>query len=197
MKLNKIIAAALIAASASSAFALSADDDLTTRYDIAVKDSSGNCVKVLGNVQAPECHPQQPAQVEVVQQVEEISLSADTFFAFDKSDLKPQGKEVISQLAADVNSRGANVQKITVVGNTDWVGTEQYNQGLSERRAASVANYLIERGVPAQLIEAYGVGESNPIATNETAEGRALNRRVDITINGTVERQVTETVIAN
>ncbi|MBV7434930.1 OmpA family protein [Cardiobacteriaceae bacterium TAE3-ERU3] len=194
MKLTKILAAAIIAASASSAFALTADDDLTTNYNIVVRDSSGNCVKVLGNVQAPECGA--PA-TEVVQQVEEISLSADTFFAFDKSDLKPQGQEVIRQLAADVNSRGANVQKITIVGNTDWVGTEQYNQGLSERRAASVANYMVENGVPPQLIEAYGVGESNPIATNETAEGRALNRRVDITINGTIEREVVETVTTN
>ena len=195
MKLTKILAAAIIAASASSAFALTADDDLTTDYNIVVRDSSGNCVKVLGNIQAPECGA--PAPTEVVQQVEEISLSADTFFAFDKSDLKPQGKEVIRQLAADVNSRGANVQKITIVGNTDWVGTEQYNQGLSERRAASVANYMVENGVPAQMIEAYGVGESNPVATNETAEGRALNRRVDITINGTIEREVTKTVTTN
>ena len=195
MKLTKILAAAIIAASASSAFALSADDDLTTDYNIVVRDSSGNCVKVLGNIQAPECGAAVPT--EVVQQVEEISLSADTFFAFDKSDLKPQGQEVIRQLAADVNSRGANVQKITIVGNTDAVGTEQYNQGLSERRAGSVANYMVENGVPAQLIEAYGVGESNPVATNETAEGRALNRRVDITINGTVEREVVKQAMSN
>ena len=195
MKLTKILAAAIIAASASSAFALSADDDLTTDYNIVVRDSSGNCVKVLGNIQAPECGAAAPT--EIVQQVEEISLSADTFFAFDKSDLKPQSKEVIRQLASDVNSRGANVQKITIVGNTDWVGTEQYNQGLSERRAASVANFMVENGVPPQLIEAYGVGESNPVATNETAEGRALNRRVDITINGTIEREVVETVTTN
>ena len=197
MKLTKILAAAIIAASASSAFAMTADDDLTTDYNIVVRDSSGNCVKVLGNIQAPECGAPAAPATEVVQQVEEISLSADTFFAFDKSDLKPQGQEVIRQLANDVNSRGANVQKITVVGNTDAVGTEQYNQGLSERRAASVASYMVENGVPAQMIEAYGVGESNPVATNETAEGRALNRRVDITINGTIDREVTKTVTTN
>ncbi|UJF25160.1 OmpA family protein [Suttonella sp. R2A3] len=180
MKLTKIIAAAALL-SASSAFALTAEDDLTSGFDIVVKDNFGNCVKVLGNIQSPECG------AEMVMQKEVITLAADTYFAFDKSDLKPEGKQAIEALATDLNGRGASVQKITVVGNTDSVGTEKYNQGLSERRASSVANYLVENGVPAQLIEAYGLGETSPVATNETAEGRAQNRRVDITVDGVVE----------
>lgn len=182
MKLTKIIAAAALV-SASSAFALTANDDLTSGFDIVVKDNFGNCVKVLGNIQAPECGAAGP---DVVMQKDVITLAADTYFAFDKSDLKPEGKQAIEALAADLNSRGASVQKITVVGNTDSVGTEKYNQGLSERRASSVANYLVQNGVPAQLIEAYGLGETSPIATNETAEGRAQNRRVDVTVDGVI-----------
>ena len=89
-----------------------------------------------------------------------------------------------------MNQRGANIQKITVVGHTDSKGSDAYNQKLSERRASTVANYLAENGVPSQLIEAYGQGEKNPVATNKTAEGRAQNRRVEVTVDGLVERQV-------
>jgi len=121
-----------------------------------------------------------------------ITLAADTYFDFDKYKLKPAGKEALQQLAGDLNQRGANIQKITVVGNTDSKGSDAYNQKLSERRANTVANYLVENGVPQSLIEAYGNGERNPVATNKTAEGRAQNRRVDVTVDGLVEREVAQ-----
>ncbi|MDO5090127.1 MAG: OmpA family protein [Cardiobacteriaceae bacterium] len=194
MKLNKMIASVAIAACATSAFADSTRvEDLTSGFGILVKNNYDQCVTVLkneGRTGCGEAAPEPPKEMKQERQV--ITLSADTYFDFDKAVLKPEGKQAIQQLAQDLNSRGANVQKITVVGNTDSKGSDAYNQKLSERRAAAVGNYMIENGVPASLIEAYGNGERNPVADNATAEGRAQNRRVDIAVDGVVEVPVSK-----
>jgi OOP family OmpA-OmpF porin len=72
--------------------------------------------------------------------------------------------------------------RVVVEGHTDSTGSDAYNQALSQRRADSVLNYLVRKGVPAQRLTARGFGESNPIASNDTAEGRALNRRVALEV---------------
>jgi OOP family OmpA-OmpF porin len=69
-----------------------------------------------------------------------------------------------------------------VAGHTDSVGTDQYNQGLSERRANSVRDYLVEQGVRASRLTAVGYGENRPVATNDTADGRQENRRVELVV---------------
>jgi outer membrane protein OmpA-like peptidoglycan-associated protein len=69
-----------------------------------------------------------------------------------------------------------------IEGNTDSVGSDQYNQRLSERRAASVKTYLVNKGVNAGILDTVGYGESRPVATNDTAEGRAKNRRVEFKV---------------
>lgn len=192
MKLKQLLAVAVLAgASYASAQQL---ENLTSNADtqILVKNNFGECVTVMANRNLTGCGDA-PAQPQPVQQVAErqvVTLSADTYFDFDKAVLKPEGKAAIQQLAQELNSRGANVQKITVVGNTDSKGSDAYNQKLSERRAAAVGNFLIENGVPSTIIEAYGNGERNPVASNDTAQGRAQNRRVDITVDGVVERSV-------
>ena len=71
---------------------------------------------------------------------------------------------------------------LDVIGHTDSTGSDAYNQSLSERRAGSVSNYLRSRGVIPERIAAYGVGETQPIASNATAEGRQQNRRVELRI---------------
>jgi len=109
------------------------------------------------------------------------SLAADVNFDFDKSVLKPEGRAALDRLVTDM--RQVEVRRVDLVGHTDSIGTEQYNQGLSERRAASVQTYLIDRGVNPALITASGRGELQPIASNATPEGRAMNRRVDITVD--------------
>jgi outer membrane protein OmpA-like peptidoglycan-associated protein len=68
------------------------------------------------------------------------------------------------------------------VGHTDSVGTAQYNQSLSERRARSVGNYLILKGVPSARVEVTGRGESEPVQSNDTDAGRAANRRVEVAV---------------
>ena len=112
-----------------------------------------------------------------------VVLNADTFFDFDKDTLKPEGRQVLDQVASQVDT--INLETLIAVGHTDSIGTEQYNQGLSERRAASVKNYLVSKGIAADRIYTEGKGELNPVASNATREGRAQNRRVEIEIVGT------------
>lgn len=73
-------------------------------------------------------------------------------------------------------------KKVDLEGHADWTGTEQYNQGLSERRAASVQNYLVKKGIDESRITTRGFGETKPIADNKTREGRAKNRRVEVKV---------------
>ncbi|HEY8155107.1 MAG TPA: OmpA family protein [Myxococcota bacterium] len=99
-------------------------------------------------------------------------------FAFDKSDIDAASSVVLDAAAEQLNEC-RNVA-VRVEGNTDWIGTDAYNQALSERRAESVRSHLVSRGVSASRLTAVGYGESRPIASNETDEGRALNRRVEL-----------------
>jgi len=124
-----------------------------------------------------------PAAPVVAPTASKIVLNADTFFDFDKATLKPEGRQVLDQVAAQAN--GINLETLIAVGHTDSIGTEQYNLGLSQRRAESVKAYLVNRGIPANRIYTEGKGESNPVASNATREGRAQNRRVEIELVGT------------
>lgn len=100
-------------------------------------------------------------------------------FAFDKSDLTPESIAILDQ-AVEVLNRYPNL-KVEVAGHTDAIGTDQYNQGLSERRAKVVYNYLTGKGIAAdRLAGPNGYGEGKPIDTNDTAEGRARNRRTEL-----------------
>lgn len=99
-------------------------------------------------------------------------------FEFDKSTLTALAKDTLSQVAATL--RNFPDAKIEIQGHTDWIGSEAYNQALSERRANAVRDYLISIGIAGSRITALGHGETRPVATNETAAGRAENRRVVI-----------------
>lgn len=110
-----------------------------------------------------------------------VTLTGGALFGHDKSSLQPEGRRALDALADQLRSM-ARIGTIHVVGYTDSQGTEQYNQKLSERRANTVRDYLISKGIPADRIDASGRGESDPVASNATREGRAKNRRVEITI---------------
>jgi OOP family OmpA-OmpF porin len=99
-------------------------------------------------------------------------------FAFDRAELT-DASQVTLDVVAETLNECPNVH-VTVEGHTDAVGTDQYNLGLSERRAVSVKNYLVKDGIAASRIETRGYGESQPIAGNDTDEGRAMNRRVEL-----------------
>jgi OOP family OmpA-OmpF porin len=113
------------------------------------------------------------------------SFSAEVLFDFDKYDLKPQGRAELQRLGAEIRSQGVTVGDIDVVGHTDSVGSDEYNMKLSLRRAGAVRDYLVSQGVNPGLIDVVGMGKRQPIATNATAEGRALNRRVEVRVGTT------------
>ncbi len=157
------------------AFALSADQALSdTRGDV-IKDTWGDCVLTHDGLDTCK-----PAKAEPV--TEEMRLGADTFFAFDKAVLKPEGKQELDRLVQKLNA-APEVRSINLSGHTDSIGSADYNQRLSERRAQAVKDYLVSAGVSPTIIEAQGFGKMQPVASNSTPEGRAQNRRVDIKID--------------
>ena len=130
----------------------------------------------------PEPEPE-PAAVEevkeeevVVVEVREKIILRGINFDFDKSDIKPEFVPVLDE-AVKILKENSDI-KVIIEGHTDWTGAEKYNQGLSERRAASVCNYLVEKGISQNSLETVGYGEADPIADNHTPEGRSMNRRV-------------------
>ena len=98
------------------------------------------------------------------------------------ADIRPDAAVILDEAASLLSDALAECpnRSVSVDGYTDSTGPEDYNQGLSERRANSVMDYLAGKGVSPSRLSAKGFGESNPIATNETREGRALNRRVEL-----------------
>ncbi|BAP88034.1 outer membrane protein A [Burkholderiales bacterium GJ-E10] len=114
--------------------------------------------------------------------LERVTFGSDALFAFDHYNLKPAARARLDALVQRMH--GARINAIHVVGYTDSIGTEKYNQKLSERRANSVRNYLIQDGVPADIITAEGRGKHDFVASNKTAAGRAKNRRVEVEVDG-------------
>jgi outer membrane protein OmpA-like peptidoglycan-associated protein len=120
------------------------------------------------------------AKIERVGEGIKITFDSGILFEFDSSTLQDQAKTNISNLAVILNKYPDT--NILVTGYTDYDGTEQYNLNLSERRAQSVSNYAMGQGVLSSRLSVLGLGELEPVATNETPEGKQLNRRVEIAI---------------
>jgi outer membrane protein OmpA-like peptidoglycan-associated protein len=128
--------------------------------------------------QIPGVEVTRPAENEIA-----VGLTNDILFDFNSAALRPESQATLRSLAG--NFRQYPDEEITVEGHTDNVGSPDYNQTLSERRAGSVRDYVIDQGVPSSRIAARGYGESRPKDTNSTPEGRQLNRRVEIHIRAT------------
>jgi outer membrane protein OmpA-like peptidoglycan-associated protein len=107
-----------------------------------------------------------------------LNMPSNITFDVDRSELKPQFKNTLDSVVLVLNEFTSTL--ITIGGHTDSTGSNEYNQQLSERRALSVAEYLANKGVAQQRLAAQGFGETRPIATNSTKEGRAQNRRVEL-----------------
>jgi len=109
-----------------------------------------------------------------------IVLPGNVLFQSGKSTLKPLAQQKIALVAEQIRTQPESV--VTVEGHTDNRGSEASNQVLSQRRAESVRDFLMSKGIPGNQIRAIGLGESRPIASNESTEGRANNRRVEIVV---------------
>lgn len=178
-------------------------------YGNVVRDRWGNCVRTIHWTEdslpcgtdpnamaepapakpAPAPKPASPATVvEPQPEPEQAKAPAELnkpeafrgFFDTNKAALRALAKDKLD-IYADYMKRESEM-KVRVVGHTDSRGAQAYNQDLSQRRADSVKAYLVEQGIDADRIMTDGQGESNPIASNDTADGRQQNRRVELTI---------------
>ncbi|HKL50050.1 MAG TPA: OmpA family protein [Wenzhouxiangellaceae bacterium] len=109
-----------------------------------------------------------------------LNMPGDVTFDIDSAGLKPQFFEVLDSVALVVEEFDQTV--LIVDGHTDSTGSAEYNHELSKRRAEAVARYIVNRGVAPVRVESFGYGEQYPVATNNTALGRAQNRRVELTL---------------
>ena len=107
---------------------------------------------------------------------------SDVLFDFNKYTLKPGAREKLAKVSGILLAYPG--LKIQLEGHTDSIGTDEYNQTLSEQRADSVRTYLVGQGVPGDGVTAVGLGKSGPVASNDTAAGRQQNRRVDMVVSG-------------
>jgi outer membrane protein OmpA-like peptidoglycan-associated protein len=128
--------------------------------------------------QIPGVEVSRPSEGEIA-----VNLTNDILFDFNSASLRTDSQQTLRDLAS--NFRNYPDEQVTVEGHTDSVGTPAYNQSLSDQRASIVSNYLVAEGVPGSRITAIGYGETRPKASNDTPEGRQLNRRVEIHIRAT------------
>lgn len=141
---------------------------------------------------APEPAPA-PAPVACTPQVDTITVGAEKLFGFDKANLKDEGKAALDEAAAKIKAN-PEIKAVIVTGHTDRIGSDAYNQKLSERRAAQVKAYLAAQGVDESIIQAIGKGESEPVvecagnkATKALVSCLQPNRRVTIQAEGKKE----------
>lgn len=129
----------------------------------------------------PEAKPEAKPAPKPAPKVERTIILDDVLFDFDKSNVKPEAAAILDRLVAFMKENSD--KKANLSGHTDNVGSDAYNQALSERRTASVKDYVVSKGVDGGRVSGQGFGESKPIADNKTAEGRSKNRRVEIKVN--------------
>ncbi len=132
---------------------------------------------------APAPAPRAAAPAPAPAAATKVTYAADTFFDFNKSVLKADGKAKLDDLAGKV--KAINLEVIIAVGHTDSVGADAYNQKLSVKRADAVKAYLITKGIEKNRVYTEGKGEKQPVADNKTDAGRSKNRRVEIEVVGT------------
>ena len=192
---------------AASAFA-GVTPNLVDAAGNPVRDASGACVQTSG-IDHPNCMPKKveppkpapvvapppppppappaPAPKPAPQPVKQaISIQAEALFDFDKSVLKPAGKAAIDE--AITKMKKVDIEMVIAIGHTDSIGTDAYNQKLSERRATTVKEYMVSQGIAAAKITISGKGETQPVASNKTNDGRAKNRRVEIEFKGVSQK---------
>lgn len=147
----------------------------------AVGGAAGAVIGARMDRQAEELDREVPgAEVERVGEGILVTFDSGILFDYDSAALKPAARDNLRNLAASIEKYpGTNVM---LVGHTDADGADAYNQSLSERRAAAAASFLTAQGVPRARIDATGRGETEPVASNDTAQGKAQNRRVEVAI---------------
>ena len=126
------------------------------------------------------------AQVERIGEGILITFDSGILFGFDSSDLRPQAQQNLAALATSLEDIEEDAV-LMVVGHTDSTGSAEYNETLSQRRAQAAASYLRQQGMNPVNLETLGLGESEPVASNDTESGQAENRRVEVAVYASEE----------
>ena len=156
-------------------------DGVFDRRDRCPDTPAGTQVDHMG-CPLPQYPASAPAPVPVATpEVITLDDQGQVLFAFDSAELTGGAQQRLHSLLPKLND--PSVSSVKVVGHTDSVGSDSYNQKLSERRASSVAEYLISQGLAPTKVTSQGRGEAQPVADNDTDEGRAHNRRVELHLN--------------
>ena len=132
----------------------------------------------------------QAKQQAALASLKKISLASGASFNTGSAVLSTAGKAELDSLVVKLNKVGSGLKSVTVEGHTDSSGPASFNQNLSQKRSDAVKAYLVSKGIAANIIIPKGFGESQPIATNESAAGRAQNRRVEIKVDGDIVEAV-------
>lgn len=185
---NRTRSGALIGAGIGAVAGLLSGGDATERRQRAMIGAgvgaiAGGAVGVYQDRQEAELRRSLAGTgVDVVREGDNITLSMPgaITFDFDSAEVQPRFFSVLDTLSDTLNEYNQTV--IEIAGHTDSTGSSEYNQGLSERRAAAVDSYLGNRGVLRDRTMVVGAGQTYPIASNATESGRAQNRRVEITL---------------
>jgi outer membrane protein OmpA-like peptidoglycan-associated protein len=138
----------------------------------AMRQAGTPCVQSARLMQSPPPPPAEPAA-----EPPPIASYA-VLFDFDKYNLRSGAEEILAPLLASLQADPT--LNVDIEGHTDWVGSDAYNLRLSQRRAQAVVNWLIAHGIARERMRAFGRGEREPIASNETAAGRQMNRRTEV-----------------
>jgi OOP family OmpA-OmpF porin len=134
-------------------------------------------ISVMGP--APVAPPAPPKRVEVTK--DHIEIREKILFEIDTANINPASHDLLDEIAK-VLTENPQITKVDVIGHTSSEGADPYNQKLSESRAKAVRAYLTSHGIQAKRLSSKGLGEAQPIADNETEEGREKNRRVEFLI---------------
>jgi outer membrane protein OmpA-like peptidoglycan-associated protein len=120
------------------------------------------------------------AEIERVGEGIQVTFDSGILFDFDSYALRPEAREHLTNLAASLNEYPDS--EVLIVGHTDSSGADEYNQNLSENRANAAGNHIIRGGVAPSRVKMMGLGETEPVASNDTEDGMQLNRRVEVAI---------------
>lgn len=154
----------------------------------AVGGAAGAAIGAVMDNQAEDLQDKLPnARVERVGEGITVTFDSGILFDVNSSELRAAAQQNLRDLVESL--REYEGTEVLVVGHTDSTGTAAYNQGLSERRAESARSFLVSSGLEAGRVRAVGMGLTEPIATNDTAEGRQANRRVEVAIFASEEMQ--------
>ncbi|GAB4510007.1 MAG: OmpA family protein [Sulfuricaulis sp.] len=168
---------------------------------IVVRSSNGDCVRTSHwspEAATAQCDPglvqrdaavasSEPVAVGTSEiaasepQKEEINIAEKALFDFDRAELRHEDRQRLDEVISQMGNIPEDAT-IQITGYTDSIGSEEYNLALSMRRAQAAQEYLVDKGIDRRRIVIAGMGTSNPVASNATAEGRAMNRRAEIEI---------------